>query len=283
MTLTRSTVLRAGLAAAAILAFGGPVLAEGKTYVFATEAAYPPFNMSKPDGTIYGFEVDLLAEAAKRAGIEYDLISQAWDGMIQGLVDGKYDGVIDAVTVTEKRLQVVDFSLPYTTGGSTFAVLKDAGIEIPGADSLVVLDDETAAEASIAAVAEALKGKTVGVQVSTIQADFLEKYLAPRGVTIRTYPNGPDVYQDLMNGRLDATMAAITNISAFLEKNGDEATTAGPNFTGGVMGRGAAIAVQKGDAELAEKLGAALKSMSEDGTLEALSMKYFKMNVTPKL
>lgn len=282
MNITRSTFLRTSLAAAAALA-AGPVLAQSKKLVFATEGAYPPFNMTRPDGTLDGFELEMLAEIAKRAGFDYEPISQAWDGMIQGLVDGKYDAVIDAVTITEKRLAVVDFSLPYTTGGSTFAVMKEAGIELPESGVPVDLDDAATTDAAIAALVAALEGKTVGVQVSTIQSDFLDKYLVPKGITVRTYQNGPDVYQDLMNGRLDVAMAAVTNIAAFLQKNAETAMTTGPNFKGGIMGAGAAIAVQKGNQELADKLSAALKSMSDDGTLETMSQKWFGLNVTPKL
>ena len=282
MTLTRSTFLRAALAAAVALT-AAPVLAQDKKLVFATEGAFPPFNMTRPDGTLYGFELDMLDEVAKRAGFEYEVISQAWDGMIQGLVDGKYDAVVDSVTITEKRLEVVDFSLPYTTGGSTFAVMKESGLELDGTGTFVDLTEEAPTEAAINAIAEKLAGKTVGVHVATIQADFLATYLEPKGVTIRTYPNGPDVYQDLMNGRLDAGMASVTNISAFLEKNAETAMATGPSFKGGVMGAGAAFVVQKGNAELADKISAALKSMSDDGTLEALSNQGFGMVVTPKL
>lgn len=282
MTITRSTFLRAGLAAAATLA-AGPLRAQDRKLVFATEGAFPPFNMTRPDGTLYGFEMDLLAEIARRAGFEYDLIAQAWDGMIQGLIDGKYDGVIDSVSITDKRLEVVDFSLPYTTGGSTFVVMTESGLDLPLTGGQVDLDDEAATESAVAELAAALAGKTVGVHVSTIQSDFLDKYLAPRGVTVRTYPNGPDVYQDLMNGRLDAGIAAVTNVSAFLEKNVETAQATGPTFIGGVMGRGAAIAVRKGEQELADRLNAALKAMSDDGTLEALSNQWFGMVVTPRL
>lgn len=283
MNITRSTFLRTGLAVALTLSAGAPAFAQDRKLVFATEGAFPPFNMTKPDGTLYGFEMDMLDEIAKRAGFEYELISQAWDGMIQGLVDGKYDAVVDSVTITDKRLEVVDFSLPYTTGGSTFAVMTESGMDLPGGGTAIDLDDPAATEAAIEEIAALLDGKTVGVHVSTIQSDFLNKYLASRGVTIRTYPNGPDVYQDLTNGRLDAAMASTTNISAFLEKNADTAKTTGPAFSGGVMGNGAAFVVQKGNAELAEDISTALKSMSEDGTLEALSQQWFGINVTPKL
>ncbi|MEI5677239.1 transporter substrate-binding domain-containing protein [Mesorhizobium sp. CGMCC 1.15528] len=285
MNITRKTFLRMGLAAVAGLAVApSALLAQGrKKYVFATEGAFPPFNMTRPNGELYGFELDMLAEIAKRADFDYEVIAQAWDGMIQGLIDGKYNGVIDSVSVTDKRLEVVDFSLPYTTGGSTFAVMKESGIELPGAGTFVDLDDAAATDAAIAAIAKVLNGKTVGVHVSTIQFDFLNKYLADKGVTIRSYQTGPEVYQDLTNGRLDAGMASVTNISAFLEKNVETATATGPSFMGGVMGRGAAIVVQKGDKELAGLLSKGLKEMSDDGTLADLSNKWFGMVVTPTL
>jgi octopine/nopaline transport system substrate-binding protein len=285
MKFTRKTLLTFSVAAAALVLAGAQTTfaQDKKTYVFATEGAYPPFNMTSPSGELQGFEIELIAEIAKRSGFEAKVISQAWDGMIQGLVDGKYNGAIDAVTITDKRKEVVNFSLPYTTGGSNFIVLKDSGIELPGNGSNVDLADKAAADAAVADIAKALSGKTVGVQVSTIQSTFLTQYLADKGVTIRTYQNGPDVYQDLTNGRIDAAMAATTNIAAFLKKNADKAATTGPSFKGGVMGNGAAVAVQKNDTELKPLLDAALKSMSEDGTLSAMSKKWFGLDVTPKL
>lgn len=283
MTLTRSSFLRAGLAAATLLCAVPAWAQDDRKLVFATEGGYPPFNMTRPDGTLYGFELDMLAEIAARADFEYEVISQAWDGMIQGLIDGKYDAVIDSVTITDARQEVVDFSLPYTSGGSTFVVMNAAGLTLPGEGTAVDLNDATATEAVIEQIAAELEGKLVGVHVSTIQSDFLETYLAPRGVTIRTYPNGPDVYQDLLNGRLDAGMSSVTNISAFLEKNADTATTAGPSFTGGVMGQGSAVVVQKGNTALKERIDAALKSMADDGTLVALSNQWFGRDVTPDL
>lgn len=285
MKLTRSAFLRISVAAAAMVAtsFSGFATAQAEELVFATEGAYPPFNQTSPSGDIVGYEPDILAEVAKRAGFEYKLVPQAWDGMIQGLADGKYNAVIDAVTVTEKRQKVVDFSLPYTSGGSLFVSLKENGVTLPGTDTAVSLDDEAAAKKAIDAVAEMLKGKIVGVQIATIQADFLNKYIAPAGVTLRTYQSGPDAYQDLLNGRTDFVMSSDTNLSPFLKKHGEVAATSGPNFSGGVMGAGAGIAVQKGDDALRKKLDDALTKMSRDGTLSKLSKKWFDIDITPKL
>lgn len=285
MNMNRSNFLRLGFAtlALAVVLPQASFAQDKKTYVFATEGAYPPFNLTSPSGELQGFEIDLIAEVAKRGGFDYKVISQAWDGMIQGLVDGKYNGVIDAVTITDKRKEVVDFSLPYTTGGSTFAVTKDSGVTLPGTGSGIDLSDTTSTAAAVADLAKALSGKTVGVQVATIQSSFLTQYLADKGVTIRTYQNGPDVYQDLMNGRIDAAMSSVTNIASFLQKHKDDAMATGPSFKGGVMGSGAAVAVRKGDTELKPVIDKALKSMAEDGTLSAMSKKWFGLDVTPKL
>lgn len=284
MNMTRGKFMVLGAAAALILGVSSAAFGqEKKSYVFATEGAYPPFNLTSPSGELQGFEIEMIAEIAKRSGFEAKVISQAWDGMIQGLVDGKYNGVIDAVTITDKRKEVVNFSLPYTTGGSNFVVLKDSGLELLGTGSNVDLADKASADAAVAAIVKSLSGKTIGVQVSTIQSSFLTQYLADKGVTIRTYQNGPDVYQDLTNGRIDAAMAATTNIAAFLKKNADKAATTGPSFKGGIMGAGAAVAVQKTDSELKPLVDKALKSMADDGTLSAMSKKWFGLDVTPKL
>lgn len=285
MTLSRKTFLRGGAAAVAALALAPSAIfaQERKKFVFATEGAFPPFNLTRPNGDLDGFEVELLAELAKRGNFDYELIAQGWDGMIQGVIDGKYDGVFDSVSITAKRLEVVDFALPYTTGGSTFVVMNDSGITLPLGGTQVDLDDTEATAAAVEKIAEVLAGKTVGVHMATIQSDFIEQYLVPKGVEIRTYPTGPEVYQDLKNGRIDAGIAAITNVAAFLEKNADVASSNGPTWIGGVFGRGAATVVKKGNTELTDLLNGGLKSMSDDGSLAALSQKWFGMNITPAL
>jgi octopine/nopaline transport system substrate-binding protein len=275
--------LRSAIAVVALFAGTQGALAElsDRTVVVATEGAFPPYNMTRPNGDLYGYEIDIMNEVAKRAGFKLEMIAQAWDGMIQGLIDGKYDAIADGVTITAKRQEVVDFSLNYTTGGSTFVVMNDSGLTLPMQDIDADLDDSASIDPAVDAVAEALKGKTVGVQQATIQSAFLEKYLTDKGVTIRTYPNNPDVYQDLMVGRLDAGISSIANVSAFLKKNEGEATATGPIFAGGVMGQGSGIAVQKGDTELQEGIDAALRDMVADGTLEAMSVKWFGLVLSP--
>lgn len=272
----------AALSAALLAASGAQADVTDRTIIMATEGSFPPSNMTRPNGELYGFEIDMVNEIAKRQNLKIEMISQSWDGMIQGLIDGKYDAIVDGVSITPARQEVVDFTHNYTLGGSTFVVMKSSGIELPMDGESARLDNPESIGPAIDAVAEVLAGKTVGVQQATIQSKFLEEYLEDRGVNVRTYPNGPDVYQDLSVGRIDAGIASLTNVSAFLEKNADKAAATGPAFGGGIMGNGSGLVVQKGDEELRDALNAGLESIVADGTLADLSRKWFGLVVTPQ-
>lgn len=280
-------MMRKGLFTASVgmLLLASSTLVQAKdfgTLKFATEAAYPPFNQSTPNGKIVGYEPDMVAEIAKRAGFKYEIVAQKWSGMIPGLVDGKYDAVIDAVTVTPKREEVVDFSRQYTVSVSGFVTLKGSAVDtLPGNGEVVLADDEAAMTKSIDALKAKFKGKTIAVQVATIQADFLNKYLADVA-TIRTYQAGPETFADLLNGRVDAVMASRTNLNAYVKKHADTVNSTGYGFSGGVLGQGSAIAIQKNNPELKAALDSALNSMIKDGTLKQLSEKWFGENVAPK-
>lgn len=279
-------MMRKGLLTASVgmLLLASSALVQAKdfgTLKFATEAAYPPFNQSTPNGKIVGYEPDMVAEIAKRAGFKYEIVAQKWSGMIPGLVDGKYDAVIDAVTVTPKREEVVDFSRQYTVSVSGFVTLKGSAVDtLPGNGEVVLADDEAGMTKSIDALKAKFKGKTIAVQVATIQADFLNKYLADVA-TIRTYQAGPETFADLLNGRVDAVMASRTNLNAYVKKHADTVNSTGYGFSGGVLGQGSAIAIQKNNPELKAALDNALNSMIKDGTLKQLSEKWFGENVAP--
>ncbi len=282
MPLTRKSFLQAGLATAATVLARPALAKEWTTVRVATEGAFPPFNSTAPDGTLIGFEPDMCAEIAKRQKIAMPMMAQAWDGIIPGLQDGKYDAISDGMSITAKREEVIAFSRPYTNSGSGFTVLKGGPLAaMPGTGERVSLEDEAAAAAVVATLSKSLAGKTVGVQVATIQLDLLNRYFKDV-VTVRTYAAGPDTYQDLKNGRVDAVLSSTTNAAPFIKRSRGDLALAGTAFTGGVLGRGSAFGLRKGDADLKALIDTALGAMVEDGTLTALSMKWFEFDVTPK-
>lgn len=260
-----------------------PVISHAETAPLriATEGAFPPFNQTTPSGKIVGFEPDMIAEIAKRAGFSYEIIAQKWSGIIPGLMDGKYDAVVDSITITPARLKAIDFSRPYTNSVSGFVTQKKGSLaELPGNGKNIPATDEAGMTQSLSEMKKAFAGKIIGVQVATIQADFLNKYLADVA-TIRTYQAGPETYADLNNGRVDAVMASVTNMTAFVKKHKDSVSITGYRYSGGVLGVGSAIGLRKGDSELQNKIDVALNSMIKDGTLKTLSLKWFGTNVTP--
>ncbi|WP_024927611.1 MULTISPECIES: ABC transporter substrate-binding protein [unclassified Mesorhizobium] len=284
MRITRSKFLQ--VLAVATLSVALPSLSSAqalKKYVFVTGGDFAPYDMTNPDGTFYGFEIDLLQQISKRAKFDYEIRQMAWDGMMQSLMDKKFDAIIYSVTITDERLKVVDFSLPYTSEATSLVVSKGSGIKIPETGTNVNLAQPEAQVFIDSHVLPAFKGKVIGAEAGSTQLDFAKKYFGDKGVEIRQYVGVPQAYQDLQAGRVDAVVAAETSTADFVEKNKDTAEVVGPGYSGGMMGHGLGIVVQKGNSELLNPINAALKEMYTDGSLKELTVKWFGRDLSPHL
>ncbi|QEW31064.1 amino acid ABC transporter substrate-binding protein [Erwinia billingiae] len=282
MILTRKRFLTGAIAALGLLVLPQLQARDLSSLTFATEGAFPPYNQTTPSGEIVGFEPDMIKEIAKRAGFNYKIVAQSWGGMIPGLLDGKYDAIVDAVSITPKRQETINFTSPYINGGSGFVTTKDSSIpSLPGTGTRISLTDDAASKPAIDSIAKLVKGKTIGVQVATIQADFLKKYFGDIA-TIRTYPGGKDTFFDLDAGRVDMVMAAVPNLTAYVKRSNDNGALTGYTFQNGVLGSGSAIGMRKDDTELQAKLNTAIDSMVKDGTMKALIVKWFGMDLSPQ-
>jgi octopine/nopaline transport system substrate-binding protein len=278
-------ILRRLLPAVAIAATLAVPVAQAKDWkkvVIATEGAYAPYNMHAPDGKLIGFEIDLAMDVCKRVNLECEFVSQDWNGIIPGLNAGKYDAIMSGMSITPKRMEVIDFSRVYSNAPTTFAVMKGGPLaSMPGTGIRVSLDDAAMRDKAIQALAPLLKGKVIGVQVSTIQADLLNTYF--KGVAeVRTYPTTEEHDLDLAAGRVDAALASTAYFSSTLNKpGGEQMTLAGPLFVGGLLGKGTGIGLRKSDGDLKALLDKGLNEALADGTIKALSMKWFKVDISP--
>ncbi len=118
-----------GAALAAGLALAPTAFAKDwKTVVIAMEGGYDPWNLTDSSGKIVGFEVDLANDLCKRAGVECKIIAQDWDGMIPGLQAGKFDVIMDGMSITEERKKEIDFSKPYAAPPAAFMAAKDSPV-----------------------------------------------------------------------------------------------------------------------------------------------------------
>ena len=255
-----------------------------KTVVIGMEGAYEPWNLTDSSGKIVGFEPDLVMDLCKRAGLECKIIAQDWDGMIPGLKAGKIDVIMDGMSITDERKKEIDFSNPYAASPGAFVAPKDSPLaKATGAGTLINLDKDAAAgDAAIKSVQAALKGKTLGVQVSTTHANFASQYL--KGVAdVKEYKTTDDRDLDLKSGRIDAALDDYTVVIATAEKaDAKDLAVVGPRFIGGTFGAGTGLGIRKSDADLTAKFNKALAEAIADGTVKKASEKWFKVDITPQ-
>jgi octopine/nopaline transport system substrate-binding protein len=265
------------------LAVGGAA-AQQKTVKIATEGAYAPWNFTGAGGKLEGFEIDLANDLCARMKAKCEIVAQDWDGIIPALNAKKYDAIMAAMTITDKRKEAVSFSEPYANAPSTFLVAKDSPlVKMPGAgETLNLNSQQAAADKVIEDIKSFVKGKTIGVQGSTIQANFADKYLKG-AAEIREYKTTEAHDLDLSAGRIDAVFAGAAQVIGTLEKpEFKDYTVVGPKLSGGVLGAGIAVGLRKEDQDLKKALDEAIQAAIKDGSVSKLSMKWFKIDITPK-
>jgi len=268
------------------LMIGGPAV-QGKTWEtvrLATEGAYAPWNFSRPDGTLDGFEVELANDLCARMKVRCQIVAQDWDGIIPALNAGKYDAVMAGMDITDKRLEVLSFSRPYGNEPASFGVSRSGPLaKLPGDGERYDLSVDTAdAMRTIEAMKPILKRMTVGVQVSTSHANFLDMYFKGT-VEVRAYKTTQQHDLDLLAGRIDAIFASGSALrTAFDKPDFADFKMAGAQFSGGVFGRGVGVGLRKSDPELKQKFDEAIAAASADGTLRKLSLKWFQADITPR-
>ena len=121
----------------------------------------------------------------------------------------------------------------------------------------------------------------IGVQTSTAQANFLEKYFKDV-IEIRQYKTTEQHDLDLAAGRVDGVFASISYLKGVVEEpQNKEMMFAGPRYGGGPLGFGVAVGLRKGDPELQAKFDAAVGAAVADGTVKTMSMKWFGFDITP--
>lgn len=203
----------------------------------AMSGAYPPFNFVNEQNQVVGFDPAIGTEIAKRMGLEVEIVTTAWDGIIGGLLANKYDAIVGSMSITEERDKVVDFVGPYYT--TKRAVFTKSGSPIT----------------SVSQLGDARIGVTLG--------ETHEQWAREQGYSIRTYKGLPELLLELENGRVDAIVNdSIAAILAMKESGYD--FVALPDLETDAIGAG--IAIREGNPQLMAEMQAALDGMMEDGT-----------------
>src|SRR6218665_762268 len=96
-----------------------PALAAAQTISVirvATDATFPPFEFFK-NGKRTGFDIELIELLAKNMGKKVEWTDIDFKGLIPGLVSRRFDLASSAISITEQRRRVANFTDPSYPGG----------------------------------------------------------------------------------------------------------------------------------------------------------------------
>ncbi|WP_420816043.1 ABC transporter substrate-binding protein [Paraliobacillus quinghaiensis] len=208
----------------------------------ATSADFAPFESRNEEGDIVGFDIDLAQHIADELGYELKITDMKFDGLVGALQNDRVDMVLAGMSATEDRAENVDFSTAYNHSGEMFLTLE--GSEI--------------------ASLEDIEGKTVGVQLGTIQQEGAKKLQEDYDFEIKAVDNGSVLIQELLSNRIDVAYMDKAVATGYMEEQDlagfDDPTTSSP---------GMAVAFPKGS-ELVDEVNQVLADAEESGYLQEL-------------
>lgn len=232
---------------------------EAKGILIGTSGSYKPYTFQDDNGNLQGFEIDVWSEISKRTGIEVSYETSAFSGLFGMLDTGKINTIANQITVTDARKEKYLFTESYVFYGAQL-VVKEGNNE--------VYDFET------------LKGKKVGVSLGSNYEEMLRKFDTNEEIEIITYESYIGSLQDVALGRIDAVLndklaglTAIKESGLPLQLGGEPVKQMRNAFP---------FVNNEDNKELIEKLNAAILEMHEDGTFEAISLKWFPVDITAK-
>ncbi|MER9912138.1 transporter substrate-binding domain-containing protein [Mesorhizobium sp. M0050] len=250
----------------------------------AAEGASPPWDGTDANGQLYGYDIDVGQELCRRIEIKCTFVPQDWDGIIPALLVGKFDVIMSGMAITEKRKQSIAFSIPCATGFNQFVVRKDLGLVAGDTKEKVNLSTIGDKEkATIERLRSTLAGRAIGALRSS-NSEAVVKEMLGDVVTIRSYDSQDNMKLDLAAGRIDGGLADYFTWRDFLETpSGSDVVFFGPELNGGLWGPGVGAGLRKDDTELLAKFNAAIDAATKDGTIKALSLKWFKSDISPAI
>lgn len=235
-----------------------------KVLKVATNAGWPPQSYLDDSNQLVGFDIDVANEIAKRRGVTAEFDTPEWGVMTGGRWGGRWDVAVGSITPTKPRSEVLDFAAIYYYTPYVFAVHKDSTLTDP----------------------KELNGKRIGVETATTSEEYVNRSLvidAP-GVPpveywlepgeVKTYADSMLPFDDLRLGdgvRVDAVISGEQTVLGAI-KNGYPIKILPGDYA---FQEPLAIVADKGDAEWTAKIGETIAAMKADGTLSALTTKWY--------
>lgn len=231
------------------------IQSEGKI-VFAMEGQWAPWTYHDENGDLVGYDTEVGKAIAEKLGVEAEFVEGEWDGLFAGLDGGRYDAIINGVEITDERAEKYDFCTPY-------AYIKTA---------LVVKGDN----ADITSF-EDLNGKKTSNSLGSTYADLAADF----GASVENVDTLSETIDMVLSGRVDATLNAEVSFYDYLGEHPDAdikivALTEEASHVAVPLRKGAETE------SLQAAINKAIEELSADGTLTALSNKYFGSDISQK-
>ena len=244
-------IIALALAMLMVLSAVSVLAEEKKTLVMATNASFPPYEYYDGE-TIVGIDAEIAAAIANYLGYDFVIADMEFDSIIAAVQSGKADFGMAGMTVTEERMMMVNFSDSYATGVQV--------VIVPENSPITSVDDLFAEGAKT----------VIGVQLSTTGDLYCTWDLEDAGLaTVNRYPNGNEAVMALVAGKIDCVVIDNEPAKAYVAANPGlkilDTAYAVENY---------AACFAKDNTELQAEFNAALKALTEDGTIPAIIEKY---------
>lgn len=106
-------------------------------------AQFPPFEYYDESGNLYGFDIDLMNFIGKRTGFDIEYVDMPFDKLFTSVANGDVACIISAISVTEERNNIIDYTIPYLTARVTY---KDGGINNTHIEQYAIVFPNNSAE-----------------------------------------------------------------------------------------------------------------------------------------
>ena len=227
---------------------------EKGTITIAMEGNWAPWTYEDENGNLMGFEVEVSGAVAEKLGVKPEYVLGSWDGLLAGVQGGRYDLMANGVGYSDERAEAYRFSDFYAFNRTALVVRSDN-------NEITSLED--------------LKGKTTCNSANSTYQLLAESY----GATVKDIESLDGTIEELLAGRVDATLNAEVSINNYMTEKPDTAIKI-VAFDPEVEKVGMIMPNNESTASLQEAVNQALKELRADGTLKAISEKYFGMDIT---
>ncbi len=224
------------------------------TIIVAMEGTWSPWTYHDETGKLVGYDVEVAAAIAEKLGVKPEYVEGEWDGLLAGLDAGRYDMMVNGVTITDERKETYNFSTPYAYN-KTAVVVNAANTDITKMEDL--------------------KGKNTANTISSTYAAVAESY----GATVTGVDDLNQTFELLLSGRIDATLNDEVVYVDYMKAHPD-APLKIACFDSVATSVGIPVRKDAASESLLAAIDKALAELAADGTLTELANKYFGIDLS---